>query len=201
MTTLKAEKRDTGIKAKKLRREGSVPGNLCGKDLETSTPVKMNILEVQRFVKKNNIGSRVVLDVDGKQINAIVKDIEYNSILKKIMFVDFQTLVAGEKISAKAQIIILNENLANGCVDEELSEVSYKADPENLIEKVEVDFAKYGNTRCIRVKDIPEFNTGKIDLITSPDATVLSVGDASAPIEEPVNLDKEVAPDAVAPVA
>lgn len=41
MNTLKAEKRDLAVKAKKLRREGYVTGNVFGKELEQSIPVKM----------------------------------------------------------------------------------------------------------------------------------------------------------------
>ena len=41
MNTLKAETRDLSIKAKKLRREGFVTGNLYGHELETSIPLKM----------------------------------------------------------------------------------------------------------------------------------------------------------------
>ena len=94
------------------------------------------------------------------------------------------SLVAGEKISAKAQIVLLHEDLADGCVDEELSEIDYKAEPENLIEKVELDFEKLGKVKCVHVKDIPEFCSDKIDLITSPDAIVFTVEEASAPIED-----------------
>ena len=36
MNTLKAEKRNMDVKAKKLRREGYVVGNVCGKELKDS---------------------------------------------------------------------------------------------------------------------------------------------------------------------
>ena len=39
MNTLKAEKRSMDIKAKKLRREGYVVGNVFGKKIEGSIPV------------------------------------------------------------------------------------------------------------------------------------------------------------------
>ena len=42
MNTLKAEKRGMDVKAKKLRREGFVTGNLFGKEIEGSVPLKMN---------------------------------------------------------------------------------------------------------------------------------------------------------------
>ena len=41
MNTLKAEKRDMSIKAKKLRREGYVTGNLFGREINGSIPVKI----------------------------------------------------------------------------------------------------------------------------------------------------------------
>ena len=54
----------------------------------------------------------------------------------------------------------------------------------SLIEKVELDFEKLGKVKCVHVKDIPEFCSDKIDLITSPDAIVFTVEEASAPIED-----------------
>ena len=36
MMTLNAEKRDMNVKAKKLRREGYVPGSLCGRGSKRS---------------------------------------------------------------------------------------------------------------------------------------------------------------------
>ena len=44
MNTLKAEKRSMDIKAKKLRREGYVVGNVFGKKIEGSIPVKFKIM-------------------------------------------------------------------------------------------------------------------------------------------------------------
>ena len=41
MTTLKVQKREMDKKAKRLRREGFVTGNLFGKDIEGSIPLKI----------------------------------------------------------------------------------------------------------------------------------------------------------------
>lgn len=175
MTTLTAEKRNMSVKAKKLRSEGYVPGNLCGKDLEQSMPLQISVFEAERFLRKNMKGSRTVLQVGDQKINAIVKDVDYNPFLKKIMFIDFQTLVAGEKIVTTAQVVLENEGLAKGSVDEEISEIHYKAKPEDLVEKVVIDFATLGDKKCVKVKDIKELMNDKIELITSEDATIVSV--------------------------
>ena len=58
MNTLKAEKRSMDVKAKKLRREGYVVGNVFGREIEGSIPVKMDKLEVEKFVnwlKENKV--------------------------------------------------------------------------------------------------------------------------------------------------
>ena len=41
MEVIKAAKRDTNVKARRLRREGYVTGNICGREIEGSVPVQM----------------------------------------------------------------------------------------------------------------------------------------------------------------
>ena len=41
MNTLKAEKRSMDVKAKKLRREGFVTGNVFGREMKESVPVQI----------------------------------------------------------------------------------------------------------------------------------------------------------------
>ena len=47
MNTLKAEKRSMDVKAKKLRREGFVTGNLFGREIEGSIPLKFTKKEIE----------------------------------------------------------------------------------------------------------------------------------------------------------
>ena len=53
MNTLKAEKRNMQTKAKKLRREGYVTGNVFGREIEGSIPVQMTQKEAEKFLKYN----------------------------------------------------------------------------------------------------------------------------------------------------
>ena len=53
MNTLKAEKRSMDIKAKKLRREGYVVGNVFGKKIEGSIPVKFQTTGVREILKES----------------------------------------------------------------------------------------------------------------------------------------------------
>lgn len=65
MTTLKAEKRSMSIKAKRLRREGFVTGNIFGREIPESIPFKMERTVAERLLKTCNKGSQILLDVDG----------------------------------------------------------------------------------------------------------------------------------------
>ena len=130
MNTLKAEKRSMEIKAKRLRREGYVTGNVFGREIEGSIPVKMNAQEVNRILTTDHKGSQIMLEVDGKAYDVLIKEIDYNALARRVDEIDFQALVQGEKVHSVAEVILVNhDKLAAGVAQELLKEVSYKALP------------------------------------------------------------------------
>ena len=63
MNTLKAEKRSLDVKAKRVRREGFVTGNVFGRELAESIPVKMQKVDVERMMKTDHKGRQNILAV------------------------------------------------------------------------------------------------------------------------------------------
>lgn len=173
MITLKVEKRNPEVKAKKLRRDGFVCGVLYGKEMKDSTPIQLTEPEALRFIKANKEGTQVMLDLDGKQVDALVKNIDYDPMKKQIMALDFQALVAGETVATSVQVILENEDAAQGIVEQTLNEVHYKADPANMLDTIVIDFKTLSpDVREFHVKDlvIPE---GKTVHITTPEDTLI----------------------------
>ena len=173
MITLKDEKRNPEVKAKKLRRDGFVCGVLYGKEMKESTPIQLMEPEALRFIKANKEGTQVMLDLDGKQVDALVKNIDYDPMKKQIMALDFQALVAGETVATSVQVILENEDAAQGIVEQTLNEVHYKADPANMLDTIVIDFKTLSpDVREFHVKDlvIPE---GKTVHITTPEDTLI----------------------------
>lgn len=173
MITLKVEKRNPEVKAKKLRRDGFVCGVLYGKEMKESTPIQLTEPEALRFIKANKEGTQVMLDLDGKQVDALVKNIDYDPMKKQIMALDFQALVAGEAVATSVQVILENEDAAQGIVEQTLNEVHYKADPANMLDTIVIDFKTLSpDVREFHVKDlvIPE---GKTVHITTPEDTLI----------------------------
>ena len=176
MNTLKAEKRDLAVKAKKLRREGYVTGNVFGKELEQSIPVKMLSSSVESLLKTTGKGGRILLDLDGQSYNVLIKEVDFNSMKHQITEIDFQVLVAGEKVHSVAEIELLNhDKVTNGVIQLHLEEISYRALPEDLTDRIQLDLdgVKVGDS--IKVKDLPFAQNPQIELLTDPEAIVVSV--------------------------
>ena len=176
---MKAEKRDMETKAKKLRREGFVTGNIFGKEIEGSIPVKMEKAEVDKLLKTKNKGSQIVLDVDGQKMHVLIKEVDYNTLKKQVDEVDFQALVSGEKVHSVAEVVLLNhEMVMEGVLEPVLTEIAYKAVPEALVEKVEIDVANMKPGESVKVKDLPIASNKDIDLMTDLEMTVVTVLEA-----------------------
>ncbi len=176
MNTLKAEKRDLAVKAKKLRREGYVTGNVFGKELEQSIPVKMLSSSVESLLKTTGKGGRILLDLDGQSYNVLIKEVDFNSMKHQITEIDFQVLVAGEKVHSVAEIELLNhDKVTNGVIQLHLEEISYRALPEDLTDRIQLDLdgVKVGDS--IKVKDLPFAQNPQIELLTDPESIVVSV--------------------------
>ena len=178
MNTLKAEKRDMSIKAKKLRREGFVTGNLFGRELEDSIPLKFDKGEIERLLKVENKGGQVMLEVAGETYDALIKEVDYNPLKGYVDEIDFQALVSNEKVHSVAEIHLVNlEKLSSGVPQQMLQEISYKAVPAALVEKVEIDVSDLKVGDSIKVKDLPIAADKDIDLITDPETTVVVVAE------------------------
>ena len=176
MNTLKAETRDRAIKAKRLRREGYVTGNVFGREIEGSIPVKIHKQELERVLKTSGKGSQLLLNVDGRSMNVLVKEIAYNAMKRQVEEIDFQALVSGEKVHSVAEIVLLNhEKVIGGVLEQMLEEISFRAYPDALVDKVEIDAGELRAGDAVHVKDLDIAKNPKIDILTDPETIVVRV--------------------------
>lgn len=176
MNTLRAEKRTMDVKAKRLRREGFVTGNVFGREIKGSIPVKISKNEAERLLKTNGKGSQVLLNVDGTEMDVLIKEIDYNSLKGQVDEIDFQALVNGEKVHSVAEIHLLNhEKVTTGVLQQMLKEVSYRALPSALVEKIELDVGGMRVGDTIRVRDLAIASDKDVQLQTDLDTVVVEV--------------------------
>ena len=176
MNTLKAEKRDMLTKAKKLRREGYVTGNIYGREMKESIPLQITKADAEKILKSEGKGSQVMLEVAGETYDALIKEIDYDSLRGQLLEIDFQALVSNEKVHSVAEVILLGQDdVQAGVVQQMLQEVTYKALPADLVDKIKVDVSHMKVGETLKVKDLDIAKNPAIDLHTSPEATVATV--------------------------
>ena len=192
MNTLKAEKRDMSIKAKRLRREGYVTGNVFGKEIKGSIPIKLEKSAVDRLLKIHRIGSQVMLDVDGESMDVLLKEINFNPLKGQVDEIDFQALVKGEKVQSVAEVILENhDKVASGVLQLLLEEVPYRALPGDLIEKVMVDVGNLKVGDSIKVGDLDMAKNEKVDLLIDPETIIVTVSESRNAVEEDTGEEAE----------
>lgn len=186
MTTLKAERRDMHTKAKRLRREGFVTGNVFGKTLEGSVPVQFPKKEIEQLLKTKNKGSQIMLELDGKELDVLIKEVDFNPMKHSVEEIDFQVLVSGEKVHSVAEIILLNhDKITAGVLQQWLEEIPFKAVPAALVEKVEIDVSKLRVGDSVKVKDLPIASDKDVDLLIDPEETIVMLTEShNAPAED-----------------
>ena len=176
MNTLKVEPRNMQTKAKKLRREGFVTGNVFGKEIEGSIPVQMTAKAAEELLKAHRKGSQVMMDLNGKEIDVLIKEIDYNAMKHQVLEIDFQQLVKGEMVNSVAEVILLNhDKVVDGIVELDLSEIAYKATPDALVETIEIDLEKYRVGDEIKVKDLAIASDKKVTLQTGLEESVVRI--------------------------
>ena len=182
------------VKAKRLRREGYVTGNVFGREIEGSIPVKMLKTEVDKLLKTDHKGSQVMLDVEGQTYDALIKEVDFNPLAGRVDEIDFQALVSTEKVHSTAAVQIENrEKVLEGALQECLEEIEYKALPAALVDHVTVDVAGMKVGDVIRVKDLEISKNPDVDIHTDPEAIVVMVDAIRNSIPEDEEADEEAA--------
>lgn len=188
MNTLKAQRRETTEKAKRLRREGYVTGNLFGRQIEGSILLKIEKKEAERIMRECMKGSQIMLEVEGKEYDVLIKEMDYNAMTRSILEMDFQELVKGEKVHSVAEIILHNKDkVIEGALEQLLEEVAYKATPEHLVDKIDVDCSTLHLGDTITVGDLAIAKNKDVDVVTHLDSvvvTVLAPNNADIPSDE-----------------
>lgn len=198
MNTLKAEKRSMDVKAKKLRREGFVTGNVFGREMKESVPVQIAKPDLERLLKTSGKGSQIMLELDGQSLDVLIKEIQTDPLKGQPQEIDFQALVSNEKVHSTARVVLVNhEHVIDGILEQVLHEVTFKALPSDLVEQVLVDVGHMHVGDCIKVADLEIAKNPKIDLTTDLEAPVAVVSEFHKVAEtEDADADADAAAEA-----
>src|SRR5204863_4761434 len=87
-----------------LRAAGQVPGIIYGHGREPQS-LTVNAREFNRLAERVRITSTVIeLGLDGKTARTLVREIQRNPLNRELLHIDFQELVAGEKVNVSVPL-------------------------------------------------------------------------------------------------
>lgn len=170
--------------ARKLKEEGYIPAILYGKGME-SIPLAIQNNRLREIIQKH--GRNVLLNVivNGSTHNAIIKDIQENTLKGNVVHVDFQRVSMYEKIEATVPLKFEGIGVVEsrgGIVQHQLWEINVESLPDNMPEEIVVDLSnlKIGDTLYIKDLAVPD----GVEKTDDPDEVVLFVLAPKAAEEE-----------------
>lgn len=171
--------------ARSLRREGSVPAVIYGHAREAQS-LAVPSRDLEKLLGTIAAGSTVVeLAIDGKTSRTLIREIQRHPFKRHVLHVDFQELVAGEKITVSIPLVLHGVpegvRLGGGILEQMLREVEVEVDPANIPNHIDVDVSHLavGHSVHVRELNIP----AGVTVLADEDAPVALVQISRAAIE------------------
>lgn len=185
---LKATRRSvTGKHVKALRRQGRLPAVLYGHKFD---PIAISLDEHDSSLVLQGLSSStiVMIDVDGEQHAALVRERQKDYIRNSFIHIDFQVVSLTEKIRTMVHLEVHGASPAvkdfNAVLVNNINQIEIEALPGDLPERLIVDVAKLVNIGdAIHVRDLPV--SDKVQILTDLDEiVVVATGAAPEEVEE-----------------
>ncbi len=163
--------------ARSLRRDGRVPAVIYG-HARAPQSLSVDARELSRLLEKNSAETTVIeLAVDGAMSRTLIRDIQRHPVKRAIIHVDFQELVAGEKVSVNIPLVIVGTSIGvrlnAGILTQVMSELACRVDPANIPNRIEVDVTNVNIGGSVHVSDLTI--PAGVEVMTGESDTVLTV--------------------------
>src|SRR5688500_2077406 len=172
--------------APSLRSAGRVPAIIYGHGREPQS-LSIDTRELEKLLSHISAENTVIdLTVDGRSARTLIREIQRHPFKRQILHVDFQELVAGEKVIVRLPIVLMGVpagvRMDGGVLDQTLRELEFEVDPSNIPNHVEVDVTELHIGSSVHVSDItlPE----GVEVVGDSDASVCVVSAPRAAVEE-----------------
>lgn len=198
MSKLACNVRDMSLKTKKLRRDGFVPGNLVGKNLDHSIAVIIESGALSHEMKGSTVSSQLTLDIDGTEYDAVIKSLDYAPMSNKIQHIEFQALTVGETVKTSVALNFINGDKieGEGNLQEYVHSIDYEVLPKDMLESLDVDISGLTLGKDIKVEDLDFAKDERYNVLTAMNVSLISFSAIHEVVLETEDTD-EVAPEVV----
>jgi large subunit ribosomal protein L25 len=172
--------------ARKLRQSGEVPAVIYGHSREAQS-LALNTREIEKLLTQIAGTSTVVeLAIDGKMARTLIREVQRHPFKRSILHVDFQELVAGEKVSVSLPIRFhgtpIGVRESGGILEEILHQVHIRVDPATMPDHLDVDVTPLTIGHSFHIRDLAL--PAGAEVLDDEDATICIVSAPRAVVEE-----------------
>jgi len=167
--------------AKKHRREGNIPCVIYGgeKQIHFAT----DAIKFDKVIFSPEV-FLITVDVDGKEYQTILQEVQYHPVSDKVLHADFLELIPGKEISIGIPVILTGTApgvMAGGQMIKKMHKVRLKGLVDNLPETVEVDISHLVIGTSVKVRDIELDNLTMLD---PPNSVIVRVKTSRTVVED-----------------
>jgi len=200
---LKATKREAlGRKVGALRRAGKLPAVLYGHGVK-STPIMLEAHEATLRLSHLTSSSLVMIDLDGQEYPALVREKQRDYLKNRLLHVDFQVISMTEKVTTKVGIELTGTAPAvkafNAVIVTVLNELEIECMPQDLPQRVVIDISGLAEVGAgIHVRDV--VLSDKVKILDDPaEMIVVATATKEEKIVEEAPAEEEAAPEGSEP--
>ena len=145
--------------SRRLRREDKLPGIIYGGE-EAPVSITLDHNKVNNSADFEAFYSHVLeINLDGKVVEVLVKDMQRHPFKPKITHIDFQRVIAGQDVHTNVPLHFVNEEKsaavkAGGIAEHHVTEIEVTCLPKNLPEFIEVDMAAVEMGQTLHLSDL-----------------------------------------------
>jgi large subunit ribosomal protein L25 len=183
---LSAETRERGGKgaSRELRREGRVPAVVYGGKEE---PLMIHVEEkllMKQLMTGHFMNSVVMIDVGGKHIRTLPKDVAFHPVKDRPIHADFLRISKDSKVQVAVPVVFINEEASpglkrGGVLNVVRHELELVCDADKMPDDIQIDVTGYDVGDSIHISNV-SLPKGVESAITDRDFTIATIVAPSA---------------------
>lgn len=159
--------------AKVSRNEGLVPAVVYGG--KTTEHILVSPKEVKSLIYTSDF-KIAKMEVDGKEADCIVKDVQFHPVTDELLHIDFLKLTEGTPVKVEIPVRFVGTSPGvkiGGKLIQQMRKLKIKTTPENLIDEIKVDISHLDLGQVLRVKSVQV--SDKIEILANSSIPIANI--------------------------
>jgi large subunit ribosomal protein L25 len=171
-----------------VRAEGRVPAVVYGGDDQIH--FSLDLIALSKYIYTPDVYI-FEIDVDGKKVQAILKDMQFHPVNDRLLHVDFLQLIDGKAVKMELPVRISGSSIGvrnGGRLAVLFRRIKVSGMPKEFPEFAELDITKLRIGQALRIK---ELNIAGLTILHDPEAVVVAVKRARGAIDDVAENEEE----------